>query len=333
MQNQSPDRLEIFLALALKSGAKQNSAAKSVEETADETVFDDSTHENFPAISAYLTEKESQKFKRLQADYQNKPEAEKVGWQTEILRKIGTDEQLIDETVHWSYVNEKLQKEISAVQKIIFNFLPSEHQKAMNHSAGKLKENNRKTNALDKTVGRAFAKHFVSLPDLSKPTAFDRLNGAQLARLIRLAGIREVALACLQIEAVELVAAFLRRFSAEDAQAIAAQLNSLPKLSEERLSFAQNLVQTTLEIESQPSAMLDLLGIRLIGIALCDSLPKRVVYTKQKLPLEVAPQLSEIIEEQNRDTPKDLQREISAEVEQTAQTIFRSAGGKKPAKH
>ena len=327
MSHQPPDRVEIFFALALKSGA-----ARSSSNNAAEPLSDNLTDENFSLISAHLSEKEAQKFQRLQAEFQDKPATEKGEWQAKILRKIGTDELLIDETIHWSYVGEALRKEIPAVQTIIFESLPPEYQKAINLSTAESKEKNRTTDEIEKTVRRAFAEQFVSLRDLPKPTVFDRLNGAQLARLIRLTGIREVALACLQIEAVELVAAFLRRFAAEDANAIAVQLNNLPKMSEARLEHAENLVQTTLEIESQPSAMLDLLGIHLTGIALGDSQNERIIYTNQKLPLEVAPQLPEIIKEQRHAAPEILRREISAEVEQTAQTIFRSASSRKSSK-
>lgn len=322
MQYHSPDRLEILLALAVKSGAAESGAAEESE------------GEKYPAIFAYLPEKESEKFKRLQANYQDKTETEKAEWQTAILKKIGMDEPLIDDTVHWSYISEALQKETSAIQKILFDFLSVEHRKAINSSTGKSKENSRKPrmSALDKTIRRTFAKQFIALRDLPKPSAFDRLSGAQLARLIRLTGIREVALACLQIEAVELVAAFLRRFSTEDTQAIAAQLNTLPKMSEERLDFAQNLVQTMIEIEPEPSAMLDLLGIHLVAAGLGESSEKRIDYTNQKLPLEVAAQLPELIDEQKIETPEDLRGEISQEVEQTAQTIYRNSSAKKPSK-
>ncbi len=331
MQNHSPERLEIFLALALKSGAKQNISAQNIKETSDEIVSEALANEDLPAIFNYLSEKESEKFRKLQANYQTKSAEEKAEWRSAILQKIGTDEQLIDDAVHWSYVGEALRNETTAVQKIIFDFLPSEHRKTITFSAGRTKENYRKSKqtALHKTIRRTFSKQFVALRDLPRPTAFDRLNGAQLARLIRLTGIREVALACLQIEAVELVAAFLRRFSAEDTQAIAAQLNTLPKMSEERLDFAQNLVQTMIEAEPDPSAMLDLLGIHLTAAALCESSPERVAYTNQKMPLEVSAQLPEMIAEQRVETPENLRGEISAEIEQTAQTIYRSPSGRK----
>ena len=130
MQNQSPDRLEIFFALALKFGAKQHSSAENIEAT----VFDDSTNEVFSVIAAHLTEKESLKFKRLTADFQNRTAAEKAARQTEILRQIGTDEPLIDATVHRSHVIEAWHREIPAVRAIIFNFLPPEQRQASKES-------------------------------------------------------------------------------------------------------------------------------------------------------------------------------------------------------
>ncbi|MDQ2747462.1 MAG: hypothetical protein M3T96_09400 [Acidobacteriota bacterium] len=329
MQNQPPERLEIFLALALKSGAGQAEDGTQDDGENSENAAATEAESNFPAVFGYLNEKETEKFRRLQAHYAAKTAAEKVVWQNEIRRKIGTDEQLIDDTVHGSYVSEKIAREIPAVQRIVFDSLSPEHRKAVELPAARSGKSFQAANALEKSVRRAFAKNFIARRDLPKPTAFDRLSGTQLVRLIRLTGIREVALACLQIEAVELVAAFLRRFSAEDAQAIAAQLNSLPEMSEARLQFAENLVQTTIEIESKPSAMLHLLGFNLIGIALCGGSEARATYTNQKLPLEVAARLPEIIEEHCRLTPEDLRHIISAEVEQTAQTLFRS-GKKRP---
>lgn len=337
MTEQSLNKSEIFLALALKQRTRQTAgdailpAAESAPASNEET-SPDSAREDFSVLLDYLDEAETRRFERVWADYQNKPETEKADWQTQVLQKIGTDEQLIDDAVHQSYISAALQKETPAVQKIVARGLPPAAQKSETFAFSKHETAPRheKATALEKTVRRAFAKQFVALRDLPTPTAFDRLNGAQLARLIRLTGIREVALACLQIEAVELVAAFLRRFSAEDAQAIAAQLNGLPKMPDARMSFAENLVQTTMEDESQPSAILDLMGIHLVGVMLCTSPKERVAYTNQKLPLEAAAQLPEIVYEQSRNTLAVLQRRISQEIEQTAEMIFRAGNEKKP---
>lgn len=339
MTNPTSDRLEIFLALALSRSVRQSFTAENFIATADfenelpvENTSGELTEEKFPALGSYLTDREAEELRRIQENYQNKPDAEKTIWRASILGKIGTDEQLIDETVHWSHVGDALQKEIPAVQKIIKEKIFAARELKTNPGAAKSeKAFEEPPSPLEKTVRRTFAKQFISLRDLQKPTAFDRLGGTHLARLIRLSGIREVALACVRIEAVESVGAFLRRFPAEDARAIAAQLNGLRKTSESRLSFAENLVQTTIEIESQPSAMLDLLGIWLIGILLCTGAKNRVRYTNQKLPLEASAKLPEIIEERCRSVPEDLQLKISAEIEHLAETIARAASDRKPA--
>lgn len=358
MTNQSPDRLEIFLALALGRGAKQSFVAGSFmpsadfeNESDDESVSGNLRDEKLSPLFEHLTEPEAEELKRLRTNYQTKTEAEKTMWRASVLRKIGCDEQLIDETVHASHINDALQKEIFAVQKIIAAALPPGYKISMktvmmktvilnkrkktsvapelkiNSGSEKTKEEAFKklSSSIEKTIRRTFAEQFVSLRNLPEPTAFDRLSGTQLARLIRLSGIRETALACVRIEAVESVVAFLQRFSAEDARAVAAQLDSLRRTTESRLSFAESLVQTTIEIEPQPSAMLDLLGVWLIGIFLCNSPEIRVHYTNQKLPLEVITKLPEIIDEQCRNTPKDLQKKISAEIEHLAETIARTA--------
>ena len=309
MTAQTPEKLKIFLALACQSSATEictakDSAPENVENQSDaKDVSDASPNDFFSPIKKHLTNAEAAEFERLAANYQNKTEKEKAEWRGAVLRKIGNDEQLIDETVHPSHVNDALRREIPAVRKIVE------------------KESSDAVSPLEKNVRRAFAKQFIARRDLPKPTAFDFLNGAELARLIRLAGIREVALACVRIEAVEAVAAFLRTFPAEDARAVAAQLNGLRDSSEERLVVAETQVQTALEIEPQPTAMLDALGICLLGIALCGSTDERVRYTNQKLPLEAIEKLPEIIAEQCRRTPVDLQRKINVEVERLAVTI------------
>lgn len=336
MKNNFPDRTEIFLALALKQLAQANSSANadfmpSLEAEAKPA-------EISLAGFDYLSEREREKFRRVQTEYEQKSDTEKTDWQNQILGKIGADESLIDERVHYSHINEALQKEIPVVQKIIVANLPNSYRKSTDTFTGRKKKAGdtaelkplptekdktaaKAKTALDKTIRRAFATQFVHVRDLKKPTAFDRLSGNHLARLIRLTGIREVALACVRIEAVESVAAFLRIFSAEDAQAIAAQLNSLAEISETRLAFAENLVQTTLEAESQPSAMLDLLGISLIGVALIGVSESRVQFTNQKLPLEIAPKLPEIIGEQSSETSRELRSQIKSEIETLAETL------------
>lgn len=290
----------------------------------------------FAVFSAQLSAPGAEKFERLRLEYENKSEAEREKWRARVKASVGRDEPTIDESVHWSHVEAALEKETALVRKIVAPaVLSAQHKDRLKTSPAKTNDNRRQTsepNASDdadtakaqfeKVVRRAFAAQFVAARDLPIAGTFDRLSGANLARLARLAGIREAAFACAGIESVETVGAFLRRFAPEHARAIAAQLSALPKTSDERLRFAENLVRAALEAEpNQPSAMLDWLGLRLIGILLCAQKPERIAYTEQKLPLVAAPRLSEIIAVQCRETPAEMRREIGTEIERLAGTI------------
>ncbi len=200
MKNHFPERLEIFLALALKQTAKPNLSAANADfmlpsdlesETVDENVI-----EKFPALFDYLNEREAEKLQRVWAEYEQKSEAAKADWRSQIIEKIGTDESLIDERVHHSHINEILQREIPAVQKIIAANLPNSYRKSTDTFTGRKKKAGdtaelklilnaenpataKSKLSLEKTIRRAFAEQFVALRDLKKLTAFDRLSGTQ----------------------------------------------------------------------------------------------------------------------------------------------------------
>jgi hypothetical protein len=294
---------EIFLLLALRQIARQNTVTD-----AGETLME----ADFPALFEQLNKKEAANLRGLLAKYQKKNAAEKTAWREKIRSLIGADEEFIDETIHRSHIENALRKEIPAIRKIIDDALSNPKTSA---------PQNQNRNLLEKNIRRAFAAQFVSLGEIENASAFDRLSGVEFARLIRRAGVHEVSIACLKIEAVESVAAFIRIFPAEDARMIAAQLGNMPEVSEERIAFAENLVRTAFEIEPNPSAMLDWLGIWLTGVLLCRSSRARIGYTQQKLPLEFAPRLAEIIEKNCGETPLEMQSVIGVEIERLAATI------------
>lgn len=347
MKKSAARKLEIFLLLALRQSARRrasDSAAPTSAETELETppeVEVDFAEEIFQAFSEQLNQPDAEKFERLRVNYQNKSEAERQKWRARIDATMrgardGDEDFLIDENVHRSRLEASLKSEIPAIRKIAARALPPAHRNLYAADGNEAEEDSPQKKSriparLEKTVRQTFAAQFVSLKDLRQAGAFDRLSGAQLARLVRFTGIREVAVACAGIKAVEAVAGFLRRFAPEDARAVAAQLSSLPKISDERLAFAENLVQRALEIEPQPSsAMLDWLGIRLVGILLCAperESAARVIYAEQKLPLEAEPKLSAIVHIECRKTPDALKRKIASEIERLAATIS-DAGAK-----
>lgn len=332
MLDRPADKLEIFMALALGRRAKQELLAESsVSSPEDDELLSDV---RLSPTFQHLTGSDLETFKGIVSEYQARTEIERGVERRRILRHIGSEKTVfVDKNVHRSHIGEALRKEIPAIQKILSASLISTRSKSPGRiDAAPKRRANSRIEELKKTVCHAFFGQFTSLRDLPSPTAFDRLSSTQLVRLIRLSGIREVAVACSRIEEVESVAAFLRRFSAEDARAIAAQLSDLRDVSDARLSFAEGLVQATLEQKPQPSEMLDLLGIRLVGIVLCESKAARIAYTSQKLPLEITPKLTEIIEQQCRKMPKNLQRKISAEIEHLAEAIARTGGEKRSVK-
>jgi hypothetical protein len=315
LNNDHPQKSEIFLMLALKQSARQNSNTKTAPTLDEIDVTGEANETNanlnekdFPALFEQLSKTEAANLRRVLTNYQNKDEAEKADWLKNIESKIGSDVEFIDETVHRSHIENALRKEIPAIRKIVSDAI-------LNNSGAQNK------NVLERKVCKAFARQFVSIRQVEKPTAFDHLSGSQLARLVRRAGVREVSIACLRIEAVEAVAAFIRNFPAEDARMIAAYLGNVPETDETRIQFAENLVHTAFELEPNPSAMLDWLGIWLVGVSLCQSSHARIDYTKQKLPLEFVPKLLHMIEENCRRTDFEMQREISGEIEQLAETI------------
>jgi hypothetical protein len=337
MKNNSPKKLEVLLWLALRQLSRQKVEQKnkselldlSAAEENDDDSQNDSTVIEMPSLFDQLNKSETEKLKHLLVEYNKKSDIERENWKKKIHSYVGTDASFLDENLHWTHIEEPLKNEPLSIRKIIFGALSDADK---NHLKERLKieidqsseTNGRRTKLIEQSVQRAFAQQFTNFQDLHKPTAFDGLSGIQTVRLIRLAGIREVTYACARIEAVETLAAFLKRFPAEAARAIATQLNNLPKTSEERLLFAENLVQTAFENEPQPSAMLDLLGVWLIGIRVCESPENRIRYAQQKLPKEFAPELSEIIESQCRKTPPNLQKDISAEIEHLAETILKT---------
>lgn len=312
MNLEAPEKLEIFLLLALRQEARF-----SVSGAAENT----SAGNSFAAVAEQIPPSEAKKFERLRSNYENKSEPEKNEWREKIESLIGADAPVLDENIHRAHIDRALQKEIPAIRRLIESWLapPARIEPEPIEIAAEFQPNE----WLVKRVRRAFSRQFVTLGDLPVATDFDRLNGAQFARLVRLAGVGEVALACLRIPAVESVGAFLRRFPPEDARAIAARLKNLSPVSSERLAFAENLVHAAFETEPDPAAMLDYLGIRLVGASLCAA-PQRLVYTQQKLPPEASRKFAEIVETECRRTPPETQREIGAEIEALAQTIAKT---------
>jgi hypothetical protein len=170
-------------------------------------------------------------------------------------------------------------------------------------------------------IRRAFLSNLVSGDMLSDPTPLDLLLSAELARLVRLLGARETAIACRGIETVETVASFLRHFSAEDSRAIATCMASLTRIEPDRLRFAEQAVRASMDVGLEGAALLDQIGLRLLALAIERRELAARRYIKQKLPYTLVFTLEEMCREGwLPDTPDTIERVID-EVEALAVTL------------
>ncbi|MET0623910.1 MAG: hypothetical protein ABW250_13075 [Pyrinomonadaceae bacterium] len=201
----------------------------------------------------------------------------------------------IDEHVHPSHVVEAIREEPRYIQLLVIKHLRPiltvfvAEALGLGAAANPPALNARQpVPEIISVVRRTFMSHFVSAAELATPTALDLLSSAELARLVRLLGVCEIALACRSIPAKETVAAFLRRFSAEDARAIAAYISTLTNIEPQRVRLAEESVREALQTEDEPAAMLDRTGLHLLALRFAGHDETRLRYTAQKFPLEIA---------------------------------------------
>lgn len=201
----------------------------------------------------------------------------------------------LDEHLHHSHVTEALRGEPERVRRLVVAHLPPAHAAACARALGMSAEEFERENAAGPSpevvavVRRVFLSHFITLADVERPAPLDFFSGAELARLVRLLGVRETALACRGIPAVEAVAAFLNRFAPEDASALALHLKSMTNVEPWRVALAGQHVQEALRAEPEPAAMLDRTGLRMLATALSGRARRAGLrYAAQKLPVEGA---------------------------------------------
>jgi len=210
-----------------------------------------------------------------------------------------------EKDIHPSQIIDALGHESPRIQSLIVDLLPSSQAepvaKGLGLSLAAEASSSSSTPQPSVTkfadfVFRAFFAQFVSTTSLNKPTPLDLLSVVELARLIRLLGVRETAIACKGIAAVETVTAFLKRFSAEDAHAIVFHLAALKAIKPERIAFAETVARKALNEEADvASTMLDRVGLALLAIVLDTCGPLRRRHTAQKLPLAAARELEELL--------------------------------------
>lgn len=296
--NTESERVDMLLALAVAFGGDGGEArdAEGVEAG---------------ALSA-LAPSVRQAVERRAEWYARLTRQKQLDWLAHMLGRARSSARLprLDEHVHPSHVVEALAAEPPRVRELVVRHLPpalassvaAELGVALD-SADELPARASRPDAASgpspeivAVVGREFLARFVALDELERATPVEVLTGAELARLVRLLGVRETARACRGIDRVEAVASFLRRFAAEDARAVAAHIASLTEVEPERVRFAERVVREAMLAEREPAAFLDRVGLRLLALALCcgdEGANARLRYTAQKLPVEAARWLEE----------------------------------------
>lgn len=244
----------------------------------------------------------------------------------------------LDEHLHHSHVTEALRGEPERVRRLVVTHLPPALAAACTSALGMSSEDVEREDAAGPSpevvavVRRIFLSHFITLADVERPTPLDFFSGAELARLVRLLGVRETALACRGIPAVEAVAAFLNRFAPEDASALALHLKSMTNVEPWRVALAGQHVQEALRAEPEPAAMLDRTGLRMLATSLAGRARRASLrYAAQKLPVEAARWLRLMAAtgstpETNADASDDAaesRRLITREVEEVAAGLRR----------
>ncbi|HEX8284517.1 MAG TPA: hypothetical protein VF588_14220 [Pyrinomonadaceae bacterium] len=241
------------------------------------------------------------------------------------VRDGGAEEASLDEHAHPSHVAEVLRAEMPSVQLQLLRLLPSplaqkcaEALRINWPEAGDApRASNSPTPEVLRVIRLKFMSHFASSGDLEALTDVDRLSGAELRRLVRFMGAREIAHACRRISP-ENVALFLRRFPPEDARIIASFIAPHEHVEPRRAAVAEKLVDSTVGSQTQSESMLNHIGIRLLAIALAGSSAARVRYTAQKIPYEAAGGLEEMIRASREGVAQEIIRAVAAEAEQLA---------------
>lgn len=242
----------------------------------------------------------------------------------------------LDEHVHPSHIVEVLRTEPRRVQMLVLRYLPRTLAamsavaldiilEAASRDPETISSDTAPAPQVVAVVSRMFLSHFVAVDALRNPTDLDLLSGVKLAMLVRLLGARETAIACRGIAAVEAVASFLRRFSTEDAQAIAAHLAALSSVDPGRIAFAGKLLLTALSAQQETRAMINHVGMSLLAMAMVERDEAGRRYTEQKLPVEAAEGLRTLVDEWAVDADREMVHRVAKETEVLAMDVRRAS--------
>lgn len=345
------ERIEILLALALTFAKSQMTGTHEEIISTGET---DTLWKALSELSTELNPSDQQALANRAEQCAKLTQNEQFQWVQRTLEQARANRKFafLDEHTHPSHITIALREEPRYIQLLVLRSLPrsvaeataaalklvlpsnSPHDRALTEglaSDGPLVSDNHESLAADRAhtreifviVQRVFLSHFVTIDELRQPRDLDLLTRAELARLVWLLGVRETAIACRGIPAIEALAPFLRRFPAEDARAIASHIPNLTNIEPQRVAFAEQLINASLSLELAPKVVLNHIGMQMLAVSLGASDAQRWRFTAQKIPVEVAKELVEMIaHHRHHDKPEMIGR-IAEEIEALAAKLRR----------
>ncbi len=319
-------------ALALASVRRHQGAAAG-ETSAGEESDADAAAESAAALELLsgLSTPERQALRVLSEQLSKLPAPQLDRWLRQRLAAArGVEiEAVLDEHIHPSHIAEALRVEARSVRLLILRWLPSPPAAQAAELLGLALPRGRDANPAPdpapeviRVLHRAFLARFVSAAELPAPTILDRLSGAELRRLVKFMGAREIAFACRRLP-VEDVALFLRRFPPEDTRMTAQFIEPQPRLEPRRAAFAERLVEEAVSMEVAPEAMLNHIGLKLLAMAISEGGTARLRFTAQKIPFEAASVLSELVNGIRGAFDAEALRLVAAEAEALAAGLYR----------
>jgi hypothetical protein len=341
-------RLDTLLALAIAFSMPPETACETTE---DETDADEGLPEESPGVSPLdlltgVAASDQRELEQKLAALQVSTRAEQANWVARTLGRViavrSTESARLDESVHVTQVIEALRAEPPRVQALIARNLPgrvggvaAEDGVCLDTDFEKQSSDSPKLDGpltgapqgeIVSVVRRAFLSNFSKVDDLTDPTSLDSLTPIELARLVRLLGVHETAVACRSIAEVETVASFLSRFAAEDSRAIALSMLTIEGLEPARADFAERTVQSAIADGLEGAAALDRMGVALLAIELDGWEPARLRYTEQKLPVEAARSLTRFIADRSALPDNPTARRIALDIEKMAEKVRSQSG-------
>lgn len=313
-----PERIDTLLALSIAFG---QSVFESDEQTHD---AGDASETTVYGLFDALNDAARQSLERRAQWYAKLAPDKQTHWLTRTLARANHSRTQLDEHVHPSHILEALRDEPPRVRALILRYLPPSFADACNGARqAEAWDGAEPPPELVALVRKVFLSNFVAPGELRNSSPLETLTGVELARLVRLLGVHETAVACRGIGRAEAVGSFLRRFSAENARAILAHMATLLKLEPARVTLAEGLVHEALEQQQEPEAMLDWLGMRVLAASLAarESSAERAAYVAQKLPVEAARALRRMVEDCGARYEHAVLRVIGREAESLALSL------------